>query len=414
MAEATATSAGRGFREVLRNREFRWLWFADLQSLLGDQFARVALSILVFDATGSGLFTASVYALTYLPAVLGGVLLGSLADRLPRRALLVGADLIRAVLLAAMSIPSVPVGGVAALLALAVIVGAPWKAAEAALVADILQGERFALGTGLRVATVQGAQLLGFAAGGVVVGVIGSRPALAVDALSFAISAAMIGLRVRPRPPATRGPAGGWTAGLRVISGSRQLRILIGFSWLTGILVIPEGLAPPYAQHVGGGPAATGMLLAAGPAGVMVGSLALLRLIPAARRERLVAPAAIAAGVPLVGCWLDPGLAGAGLLWALSGACAAFQAQVIIEFVQAVPVQRRGQAIGVASAGLLAVQGVGLLLGGLASELWALPTTVAAAGLAATACALALALLRCRGAPGGSDRSGARQVLRSH
>jgi len=49
----------------------------------------------------------------------------------------------------------------AGLLVVVVVVGTPWKAAESALVADILDGEGYALGAGLRVATTQGAQLLG-------------------------------------------------------------------------------------------------------------------------------------------------------------------------------------------------------------------------------------------------------------
>ncbi len=81
-----------------------------MQSLVGDQLARVALSVLVFTQTGSGLLTAGVYALTYLPSLLGSILLGSLADRMPRRALLVTGDLVRAVLLAVMALPGVPLG----------------------------------------------------------------------------------------------------------------------------------------------------------------------------------------------------------------------------------------------------------------------------------------------------------------
>ncbi len=388
--------ADKGFRQVLRDAEFRWLWLADLQSLLGDQFARVALSVLVFSESGSSLLTAAVYALTYLPAVLGSVLLGALADRVPRRSLLVWADLVRALLLAVMAVPAVPIAAVAVLLVAAVVVGAPWKAAESALVADILDGERYALGTGLRIATVQGTQLVGFAVGGAVVGVVGSRSALALDAVSFALSALMIGLRVRHRPAAAGFAGVGWAAGLRAIAGSPRLRILILFSWLTGILVIPEGLAAPYAEHVGGGAAATGMLLAAGPAGVLIGSLLLMRLLGDEQRAGLVAPLAVLAGVPLIACWLDVGFAATCLLWALSGACTAFQAQIIIEFVRGVPVERRGQAISVASAGLLAVQGVGLLLGGLATEIWTTPATVAVAGAVGTALAALLAIARSR------------------
>lgn len=68
----TPSSTRVGFREVLRVREFRYLFIADIQSQLGDQLARVALSVLVFSRTGSTLLTAAVFALTFLPAVLAG------------------------------------------------------------------------------------------------------------------------------------------------------------------------------------------------------------------------------------------------------------------------------------------------------------------------------------------------------
>jgi len=105
-----------GFRSVFAEREFRWLWTAGVQSLLGDQLARVALSVLVFERTNSTLLTAAVYALTFLPAFFGGLLLGGLADRYPRRRVLIGCDVVRAVLLAAMALPGTSLLAVSGLL----------------------------------------------------------------------------------------------------------------------------------------------------------------------------------------------------------------------------------------------------------------------------------------------------------
>jgi len=79
--------------EVFAIPEFRALWFARCLSLIGDQLARVALAILAFDQTGSPALTALTYALTYLPAVVSGPLLSGLADRYPRRAVMIAADL---------------------------------------------------------------------------------------------------------------------------------------------------------------------------------------------------------------------------------------------------------------------------------------------------------------------------------
>jgi predicted MFS family arabinose efflux permease len=383
---------GGGFRQVLAVREFRWLWIAGLQSLVGDQLARVALSVLVFQHTKSGVLTSGVYALTFLPALVGSIVLGPLADRLPRRALLVGADLIRMVLLAIMSIPGVPLGVIAVLLVVAVAVGTPWNAAESALIADILEGKGYALGTGLRVATVQGAQVAGFAFGGIAVAAIGARTGLALDAASFAISAALIAVTVAPRPPVASSAAErGVRAGVRVLLEHRPLLVLLALSWLSGLLVVPEGLAAPYAAKLGGSSAATGLLLAAGPAGTLVGSLVFVRLLGEHRRHRLLGPLAVLAGAPLIGCLARPGLVVTLALWATCGLCGAYQVQVITEFVQAVPTAVRGQAISVASAGVLVVQGLGLVAGGLLADVTSIFTTVGLAGAASCLIAIPLA-----------------------
>ena len=346
------TVPAAGFAAVLRGREFRLLWLADAQSLLGDQLARVALSVLVYDRTGSGLVTAVVYALTYLPALFGGVLLGPLADRLPRRGLLVGGDVVRAALLAVMTVPRLPVPFLAGLLVLVVLVGTPCKAGETALVVDLLATADYPMGLGLRAATVQAAQLAGFAVGGVAVAALGARGALGLDAATFLLSAVLIRLGVHARPAAARTDntdARGshrWLHGAVTVLRDRRLRLLLGLSWLLGLLVIPEGLAAPYAHGLGGGPRTVGLLLAGGPAGVLLGTLVYSRFLSASTRARLLGPLAAAAGLPLLACAGTPGLTATYLLWGLSGTCTAYQVQVVTEFVEIIAPRVRGQPLG--------------------------------------------------------------------
>ncbi|MDQ2722439.1 MAG: MFS transporter, partial [Actinomycetota bacterium] len=328
-----------GFVALLRLREYRFLWLADVQSMLGDQLARVALSVLVYDRTRSALVTAVVYALSFLPALVGSVLLGPLADRLPRRSVLVGGDLIRAVLLGLMALPNMPVPVLAALLVLVVLVGTPWSAAESALVVDVLNARDYALGIGLRSATGQAAQVAGFAVGGVTVAALGARGALALDTATFLISAMIIQLGVRSRPAAAQPQQGEshgsqrWLAGTAVVLRNHQLRLLLAMSWLLGLLVVPEGLAAPYAQLFDGAPRTVGLLLAAGPAGVLLGTVLYSRWLSASARTVLLGPMAAVSGLPLLACAATPGLALTCLLWALSGACTAYQVQVVTEFV---------------------------------------------------------------------------------
>ncbi|MDT0260983.1 MFS transporter [Jatrophihabitans lederbergiae] len=387
------TSGRVSFRDVLRNREYRSLWIADAQSMAGDQLARVALSVLVFERTSSSVLTALTYALTFLPALVGGAMLAGIADRMPRRRVMIGCDVLRAGLLGLMAIPALPVWAVSVLLVLAVLAGSPFSAAESALLPDLLDGERYVVATGLRTITNQMAQLAGFAGGGVAVAIIGPHAGLGVDAVTFAVSALLITVGVRPRPVPRLGTATGEpeqsylasiAAAIRLVARQPKLRTLLAFSWLLGLYVVPEGIAPAYASSVGAGAVGMGLLMAAGPAGTALGTYLFVRLVPAAVRSRWIGPIAIAGGIPLALCAFRPGLVLSIVLWAISGAGAAYQVQVAPDYVRAVPDERRAQAIGVAASGLLASQGIGILLGGfIAAGLGPAPAVAWAGGVAA-------------------------------
>ena len=96
------------FRDVFAVREFRALWLSVILSAAGDRLALVALAVLVYERTRSPLLAAVAYAAGYLPWVIGGLFLADLADRRPRRTVMVTCDAVRAVLVAAMAVPGVP------------------------------------------------------------------------------------------------------------------------------------------------------------------------------------------------------------------------------------------------------------------------------------------------------------------
>ncbi|HZZ97518.1 MAG TPA: MFS transporter [Jatrophihabitantaceae bacterium] len=385
------------FLSLFTSREFATLWLAGAQSQIGDQLARVALSVLVFDRTGSGLATAATYALTLLPAVVGGVVLTGLADRYPRRTLIVVCDGLRAVLFALMAIAALPLPVLCVLLVAAVLCGSPYNAAEPAIVADMYQGDAYTAAIGVRTATVQTAQLIGFAAGGLVVALTGAHTALAIDAATFAVSAVLLQIGLVYRPAVATVARHGLEQiriGFRTVAGDRRLRLLLALAWLAAFWTIPEGLAAPYASAHGGGPTSVGILLAANPAGNLIGVVVLTRWVPTALRPRLLGLLAIASGLPLILCGLGPGIAVTTVLWGLSGLLSAYLVLIVTEFVAIVPPNVRGQAIGLASSGLLAAQGIGLLIGGGIASLWAVGPTIAVAGVAGSLVAVPLAVAR--------------------
>lgn len=386
------------YREVFAVGEFRALFAAHLLSVVGDQFARVALAVLVFDRTHSPGWTALTYALTLLPAIVAGPLLSGLADRYPRRRVMVTSDVVRAGLVALMAVPGMPLVVVGGLLVAVQLLQAPFNAGRAATLPVILGGDRFLVGSGVINLTYQFALLAGFASGGVLVAGISPSGALLVDAATFLVSAALVrfGLSGRPAAAAAAGqPNEPWlariTSGARLVWRDRRLRLLVGFACLAGFYVIVEGIAVPYADQFGGGPKAVGLLLAASPAGAVIG-IPLLNRISPHRRRQLLGPLAVGACLPLIGCAATPGLAITLGLWLISGACSAYQVVVNAEFVRSVPDARRGQAFGLAVTALLVAQGVGVLATGALAELITPAMVVAGSGAVGGVAALAVTM----------------------
>lgn len=388
-----------GFGDVLRIRSFLAMYLAETQSDLGDQIARVALSVLVYQRTGSTVLTALTYALTFLPAILGGALLSGIADRYSRKWVMVSVDTLRAALIAAMALRHVPNVLLLVLLAVAVFLGPAFTSAEVSLIASIMDAEHYRVATGLRMITNQIAQVTGFAVGGVMVAAIGSHATLAVDAATFALSALIVGAGVR-RASAAEAAAGrhrepdspplSLGASLRALWGDPRLRILLGLSWLAGFFVAPEGLAAPYAKALGESTAAVGALLAAIPLGAVVGAFVVLRAFGPAQRQAALGPMAALAGAPLVLCAINPPLGIVLALWFGSGLFAAYQLDAITTFVQLVDESWRGRAVGVVAAGLTTAQGIGLVAFGLVASATDPGTAIGAAGLIGSVCALGL------------------------
>jgi predicted MFS family arabinose efflux permease len=384
------------FREVFRVGEFRALWSAELLSIMGDQLARVALSVLVFDRTDSAGLTALTYALTYLPDLLGGPLLAGLADRYPRRNVMVTADLLRVALVAGMAVPGMPIAVIAVLLVAARLANAPFASAQAATLPLVLPGDQYVIGQTVRQITVQTAQLVGFAGGGGVVAWLGTSQALAVDSATFLLSGLLIMAGVAHRPPPPPNTADGrysmlnqLRAGAAIIWGDARLRALIGLAWLAGFGIVPEGLAVPFAREIGEGTLAAGLLLAAHPAGIVIGAFLLGRAVRPERRQRLIGPMAVLTLVPLAAYAFKPGLHAALGLLLLSGAFTAYQVTASATFISLVPDSGRGQAFGLAGSGLIAAQGLGLVVGGILVTIFgSAATAIATAGAAGTLVAL--------------------------
>jgi hypothetical protein len=417
---------GTGDPEFLAKREIRVLSAAQLLSSAGDQLARVAITVMVYGQTRSPLLTAVAYTLTYLPPLLGGPVTG-LTGKLDRRALMIGLDVARAALIAAMALPGTPLWSLGPLLFAAMLLGAPFCAARAALVRDHAPaGPGWMAGPSPAVSTIgyQAGQALGFLAGAGLVAALQPRRTLLIDALTFLASACLVTTLVaRRRTP--HGPAAGPTldplpaagptisAGAGIVARSTRLRTLALLGWVAGFYVVPECIAAPYARALGGGTLTVGLLMAAMPAGAVLGVLAFARLIRPAAQAQSLGWLAMLSCVPLIFSALHPPLQVVLALWALAGAGTAYQVGAGVEFLRALghpgpagpgsgPSDHAGlpgsvradhallSALGFAQAGLLGTQCLGFVAAGAAAQVVGPQAAVALAGLCGLAASTAL------------------------
>jgi MFS family permease len=403
------------FRDVFAVREFRALWFSEILSVTGDRLALVALTLLVYERTRSPLLAALAYAAGYLPWVIGGLFLADLADRYPRRSVMVVCDAVRAVLVAAMVVPRVPLLALVALLFATTMFAPPFESARASITPDILDGEHYALGTAVIQTTFLAGQVVGAAGGGLAVAFLGVRVALVIDALTFVLSGLFIGLGTRARPAAAKpgavesSPWARMRDGFKLVFGDRALRTLVLLGWLVAFYTIPEGIAAPYAAKLGGGSITTGLVLASTVFSTTIATPLFTRFVRPRRRLAWMGPLAVLTCATLVLTALRPGLAASLVIFSLSAAFGIYQIAANTAFVVRVPNERRAQAFGIANMGVIVGQGATFVAAGAAAEV-VTPAAVIAVGGGIGAVAGIILTLRWRhvSPPGGRHAAGRR------
>jgi MFS family permease len=190
-----------------RNRDFRFLFLAQVVSFTGDWFLFVALAGLVFSLTRSPVLVAAVYASLTVPFALFMFIGGPLADRLNRQALMIVADVMRGVLALGFFLihNRSQVWMVYVLAGLITALGAVFEPASMAAVPNLVEREDLPTANVMAGATWGTMLAIGSAVGGLVVAAFGRGAGYIGDSVSFLLSAALI-VRIRrpfsePREP---------------------------------------------------------------------------------------------------------------------------------------------------------------------------------------------------------------------
>jgi MFS family permease len=352
-------------------RDFRLLWLAQLASELGDWSARLAVAVLVLDRTGSPALSAFSFTVSILPSLTFGPYLAAIGDRRSRRSVLVALDLIRACIYGFMALP-LPTWALFPLLFLAATATPPFEAVRSALLPTIVREEHYADAVMISGVTQQSALLVGYLAGGGLVAVVGARSALAVNAASFLVSGILIARLAGGRDDRVGSGRAhdSLKKGLRFVLDDdvvRRTTVLICAIATGGI--VAETLAPAYAQDVlGRGAGAAGLLSAAVPLGTIAAGVWIRRTPIDRALTRMGAVAVAAATVAAVAYLLDPSVPWVIVPFVAVGVV--FGAGLLGNVVlgRSIPDEMRSSAFGLLQAVVLAVQGLGALVGGLAAQ----------------------------------------------
>ena len=263
---------------------------ADVISTAGTEMTAIALPWFVLVTTGSPARMGVVLAAEFVGLTVLGLVGARVATVVGPRRLMLGSDLTRAVLIAAipllswLGLLSFPV-----ILGIGFVVGGFFPAYQSSsqiIQAGLVNDDEVRLTRlgGLLGALNESASFVGPALGGVLVAVFGPSPVLLIDAASYLCAFALIGLLVKPAnsAAATAGDDASIGAGLRYLWRNHDVRRLvlgvgvISLSWAALVATVPV-----LALHHGGASVA-GLLLGAYGAGSVVGGLVSSR----ARRAR--------------------------------------------------------------------------------------------------------------------------------
>ncbi|MFE3520206.1 MFS transporter [Streptomyces sp. NPDC059161] len=258
--------------------DYRRLWFGNMVSWVGSAMTALAISLQVYDLTGSSFHVGLVGIFSLVPLVVFGLYGGAIADTVDRRKLGLYSALGSAVLSAALAAGAF--AGVAnvwflyAVIALQSVCQALNAPARSAMIPKLLPPEQLPAANALNSMIMTTGTLVGPMLGGLVVGFAGYKTAYLIDAISFAASLYAMWRLPAMLPDRTGTKRASVLDGLRFLATRPNLRMTFFSDFCAMILAHPRALFPAVAVLWYGGDARTTGLLVAAPAiGALLGGV---------------------------------------------------------------------------------------------------------------------------------------------
>jgi MFS family permease len=359
-------------------------------SLVGNQLTAVAIPWFVLATTGSAARTGLVGVATILPAVLAAVLGGAVVDRLGPKRTSVLADLLSGVTVALVPLlhrtTGLPFAVLLALVFLGALLDTPGATARQALLPDLAEraGTPLERANGAFHSLENAAALVGPLLAGLLVAGLGASTVLWLDAVSFAVSAALIARGVHRMQVTVEPTSGGYLAdvalGWRVLGQDQFLRAMTAAAVVLNLLGTPlfAVVLPVYAQAVYGSAAALGMLLAGFGGGVLAGSLLFGAFGHRLPRRTVVCSGLLVTALPLWALAALPSLPLAVAALALAGLGSGPVNPLVYTVLQErVPAALRGRVFGTILGTALVAAPLGMAGAGVLLETIGLRPTLA-------------------------------------
>ncbi|MFD8570228.1 MFS transporter [Streptomyces sp. NPDC059639] len=356
----------RTYRDLFAAPEFSPLFAACSLQVAAQTVGGLALGSLVYTSTGSPLLSALAMFGPALAQVVGALTLLSAADRLPPRAVLAGLSLFLGLATLVQALPGLPTAAALTLVLLQGVPSALGGGVRYGLLTDILNKDGYLLGRSVLNMSAGIFQITGYALGGILVTALSPRGTLLIAVGLYVLSAAVArtGLTARPPRAAGRPSLGETMRGNALLWSSVPRRYVYLALWVpNGLIVGCEALFVPYDT------AHAGLLLASAALGMLAGDILAGRFLPPRRRARLGAPLRLLLAVPYLLFGLRPSLPVA--LAAVAVASIGFSASLLLQerLVALTPDELSGHALGLHTAGMLTMQGVGALVAGTLAQL---------------------------------------------
>jgi MFS family permease len=354
MASTTLAAPG-----VFASRGFRQYYAGQTLSLIGDGLRTLAVPLLVYRLTGSALSTGASYVCEIAPFALFGLIGGSLADRLDRRTLMIGADAVRCAVMVAFALlfarHALGIGVLYGGLVLMAICAAIFMGGQTSSIPFLVGSERGTQAAAALSAAENTSNLITPIAGGALFSIFGPLPALTINAATYLLSQLSLARIPTLGPeqahgiPTLRHIVQDVRLGFRMLFGDRGMRAQAHVSLALNVFGFGgySVLIPFLKRGFHASDTQVGIFLGISAAGAICGSLFAGKFAARWPFGRALTVAYLLDAVIFLPVVVTRNMWVAGVFWAMSNACAQFEIAQIVGFrLRVTPDEMVGRVFG--------------------------------------------------------------------